>query len=132
MNQFYQIMNQLSFLWESGKLPLLLLGLGLLIANLCWLFVFLFYGAVQVYNLQEGKHYIHLDNLWIERKRGQYTLHIPRDVIDRSVTTRYKIRTGWLFARLHEEELLCIRFGKEYDICLPIEREMIAKNHVAT
>lgn len=132
MEQVKQMMDGLSFFWESGKLTLLLLGLGVLAANLCWLFVYLFYGAVQVYNLREGKCYVHLADLWIERRKGQYILQIPGYLVEESFTTQYKIRTGSLFSRFHEDSLLCIRFGKEYELCLPVEREMIVKNHVAT
>lgn len=132
MNLVLERMDSLSFLWESGKLPLLLMGLMILGTNLCWLFAHIFYGAVQVYNLQEGRNYRHLDDLWIERKKGQHVLYIPERLIEESVTTQYKIRTGRLYAHLHEDSLLCIRFGSEHDICIPVKREMIAKNHVAT
>ena len=120
------------FMNDMEKLPLLILGIAVLLANLFWLLMYLFYGAVQVYNLREGKSYAYLGSLWIEHRRGQYLLCIPEKMLNKSYTTNYKIRTGRLFAGLHGNRILCIRFGKEKDVCVPVEREMIAKNYVAT
>jgi len=122
----------LSFLWENGKGPLLFFGGLVLAGNLLWLLVHLLYGEVFIYNLKEGKQYQYLGSLWIERKGGEYTLLIPDGLIEKSHTTQYKLRSGRVFLRLHRGKMLCIRFGGKYQTFLPLAREMIAKNHVAT
>ena len=122
----------LSFLTGGGKEVLLFAGMAVLAVNVCWLLAQLLYGGVSIYNLKEGKTYTYLGSRWIERKGGQYTLMIPKAFVERSLTTHYRLRTGIVFARIHQGRPLCICFGREHEACIPIEREMIAKNHVAT
>ncbi|MGN0306106.1 MAG: hypothetical protein ACI4D2_08135 [Lachnospiraceae bacterium] len=132
MERWREYFDFLTFLTQGGKLPLLLLGMTILLLNVCWLLIQLLYGGVSIYNLQVGETYTYLGSRWIERKKGRYILSIPENMIERSSTTRYKLQTGRFFARIHQGRLLCIQFGKEHEACVPIRREMIAKNHVAT
>lgn len=132
MERMTEYIDLFSFLWENGKGTLVLVGIGVLTANLLWLLVQLFYGAVLVYNLKEEKRYCYMGSLWMERKAGEYTLIIPERILGRSYTTQYKLRIGRGFLKLHEGKMLCIRFGKGYQTFLPLAEEMLAKNHVAT
>ena len=127
-----EYMTPFSFLWERGKGTLLFFGILVLAANLLWLLVHLLYGEVFVYNLEGGRHYRYLGSLWIERKRGEYILIIPERFIEKSYTTQYKLCLGRRFAGRHQNRMLCIRFGRDYQTFVPLKREVMVKNHVAT
>lgn len=132
MERMVEYMDFFSFLWEKGKGPLVLVGIGVLTANLLWLLVQLFYGEVLVYSLKEEKQYCYMGSLWMERQAGEYTLIIPKRILGRACTTQYKLCIGRGFLKLHEGKMLCIQFGKEYQTFLPLAEEMLVKNHVAT
>ncbi len=107
-------------------------GIILLFANLIRLLWNLLYGEVLVYNLREKGRYRLMGSFWIEEHRGALVLNLPREMVERSETTQYRLITGVCFTALHEGEILVIRFGEEYETFLPIGKRMQVKNHVAT
>lgn len=132
MTDFFYFSEFFSRLGEAKYPVYIAAGIVILLANLCWLLIHLLYGEVLIYNLKEGECYTYLGCGWIEYRRGRYVLVIPRAMLKRSSTTRYKLKAGRFFATRHEGEPLCIRFGKEYETFVLVQEEMIAKNHVAT
>ena len=119
--------------WQEKEFMLLviLLCILLFLAALIVLYYFL-YGTAKIYNLQEEQEYQYLGRIWINKKEGEHYLFLSQELIDKSCTTLYKIVPGSMFAKLHEEEKLWLDFGHNYETFATIDREILAKNHVAT
>ena len=108
--------------------------IGIIIAflDLFWILIYYYYGAAKVYNLVEKKQYRYMGCFWIHRKKGEYFLKIPEEVIEDSFTTQYKIVPENLFVRWKMEQRLRICFAHNYDVFTEISKDITVKNHIAT
>lgn len=97
-----------------------------------WLLYYYGYATVRIYNYEEGGNYAFLGRERIGRREGEFRLLILKEMVEASVTTRYKFRPGICFAKLHRGETLILDFAGEYRTLTEIDREMIAKNCIAT
>ena len=97
-----------------------------------WIGFYYYYATVKIYNFQEMDRYFYLGYLWIRKKKGQYYLKIPREMIENSVTTEYKITSESLFHQLRKGKKIYINFADSYDTEATMEREITVKNYIAT
>lgn len=108
--------------------------IGIIIAflDIFWILIYYYYGAVKVYNFVEKKRYQYLGCIWIHRKKGEYYLKIPREMMKESFTTKYKIIPDNLFVKRKREQRLRICFDDKYEVYTMVSGEMTVKNHIAT
>lgn len=108
------------------------IGIVIAFLDLFWILVYYYYGAAKIYNLVEQKQYQYMGCFWIHRKRGEYYLKIPKEVIVNSFTTQYKIVPENLFVRRKQERRIRICFADKYEVFTEISKEITVKNHIAT
>ena len=82
------------------------LGFLLLLLDILWIVFYYYYATVKVYNFYEGNHYRYLGYLWIRKKRGEWYLMIPENMVENSVTTKYKIVSASWFHKFRKGETL--------------------------
>ena len=132
------------------------IGITILTLDIVWIVFYYYYATVKIYNFKEqinrkGKccklkgilpprqnrklaqqEYQYLGHLWVRKKRGQYILRIPQEMIDVSVTTRYKIVSESAFHKLRKGEKLYIDFADKYHTEVKISAQITVKNYIAT
>lgn len=108
------------------------MGSVILILDILWIMFYYYYATVKVYNFHEKGNYQYLGFLWIRKKNGHYYLKIPREMIEKSITTEYKITSESWFHQLRKGEKLYINFADEYDTCVVLEAGITVKNYIAT
>lgn len=132
MQEIQGLEHGISWLLPRDNQALFVIGLSILAANLFWLWIQMFLGVAVIYNLKEEGQYKYLGEYWIEDRKGDLVLQIPDRLIEKSMTTQYKLHLGRWFAKVHQGKILQIRFGQKERICVQIERDMLVKNHIAT
>ena len=108
------------------------IGIVILTLDIVWIVFYYYYATVKVYNFCEGKHYQYLGYLWIRKKRGDWYLEIPKDMIERSVTTKYKIISASRFHKFRKGERMHIDFAGKYRTEVRLSAKMYAYNYIAT
>lgn len=108
------------------------IGIIIVFLDLFWILIYYYYGTVKVYNLKEHKQYEYMGSLWIRRKKGEYCLLIPKEIIEDSYTTQYKIVIEYLFLKWKQYQRMKISFSNKYDVYTQIRKEITVKNHIAT
>ena len=108
------------------------IGIAMLILDVIWIVFYYYYAAVKIYNFREMKQYCYLGYLWVCKKRGEYYLRIPREMIENSVTTKYKIISQSLFHKLRKGEKIYIDFAGKYHIEVRLADEIIVENYITT
>ena len=106
-------------------------GIGLIFLNLIFILMY-YYGAAKVYNLQEDKKYRYMGCFWIFKSNGEYVLRIPKEVLEESVTTQYRIYPEEAFRKWNRKRRIRISFADNYDIFTDISTVITVKNHIAT
>jgi len=108
------------------------MGITLLILDITWIIFYYYYATVKVYNFYEGKHYQYLGYLWIRKKRGEWYLNIPREMVENSVTTKYKIISASWFHKFRKGEKMHIDFAGEYRTEVRLSAKIYVQNYIAT
>ena len=108
------------------------IGIAILSLDIVWLSFFYYYGSVKIYNFCEDKRYCYLGYLWIHKKRGEWYLEIPEDMIDASVTTKYKIVSAFWFHKFQKGKKMHIDFAGKCREQVRISSEIIVDNYITT
>ena len=108
------------------------IGIAIIILDIVWIGFYYYYATVKIYNYHEKGTFQYLGYLWIRKKNGQYYLKIPQEMIENSVTTKYKITSESVFHQLRKEKKLYINFADNYDTEVIIEAQITVKNYIAT
>ena len=104
----------------------------ILILDIIWIVFYYYYATVKVYNFCEGKHYHYLGYLWIRKKRGEWYLKIPHDMIENSVTTKYKIVSASWFHKFRKGEKMHIDFAGKCRKEVRVSAKILVQNYIAT
>ena len=107
-------------------------GILIFILDLVWISIYYYYGTVKIYNYIEGDKYQYLGFLWIRKKRGEWFLTIPQDMIDHSMTTKYKIVSSSGFHALRNGQTLFVSFNNKFEVKVKISKEFYAFNYLCT
>ena len=123
------------------------IGITVLVLDIGWIVFYYDYAAVKIYNFQgkimkpekeerlkryHQKEYQCLAYLWIHKKEGEYYLKIPQEIIDNSVTTKYKIVSQSIFHKFRKGEKLHVNFADNYYTLVRLSAEITVKNYIAT
>lgn len=108
------------------------IGIVILLFDIAWIIFYYYYATVKIYNFKERESYLYLGYLWIRKKRGNYYLKIPEQMIADSVTTKYKIISQSAFHVLKKGEKIHINFADKYDTEVSISAQITVKNYIAT
>ncbi|MBR5596966.1 MAG: hypothetical protein IKW30_06125 [Lachnospiraceae bacterium] len=108
------------------------MGIIIFILDFIWISIYYYYGTVKIYNYNEGDKYHYLGFLWIRKKRGEWFITIPQDMIDNSITTKYKIVSASGFHALRNGQTLFISFNNNYEVKVKISKEFYASNYFCT
>lgn len=100
--------------------------------NIIWWISDYYFGTVKIYNWKEKKKYVYLGILWIQKKKGQYSLKIPRKMTAKSFTTEYKIKSVSGFHKAKKGEKIQVVFANGYETQTILKEEMRVKNYIAT
>ena len=107
-------------------------GIIIFILDLIWIAFYYYYASVKIYNFIHGDKYQYLGFLWIRKKRGEWFLSIPQDMIDISITTKYKIISASGFHALRTGKSLFVNFNNQYEVKIKIAKEMEVINYIHT
>lgn len=105
-------------------------GIIIFLLDLIWITIYYYYGTVKIYNYIEKDNYRYLGFLWIHKKRGEWFLTIPSDMLETSVTTKYKIVSASGFHALHNNESLFIFFDDKYEVKVKISKVFFVQNYI--
>jgi len=108
------------------------IGIIIFLLDFIWIAIYYYYGTVKIYNYIEKNKYRYLGFLWIRKKRGEWFLTIPQDMIDNSITTKYKIVSASGFHTLRNGQTLFVSFNDKYEIKVKIYKEFFAHNYIFT
>ncbi len=120
------------------------IGIIILILDIIWIVFYYYYATVKVYNfcgkkskrpfkgIIKQEEYLYLGYLWIRKRRGNYYLKIPKQMVEDSVTTKYKIISQSTFHILKKGEKIQINFADKYDTAVEIAAQITVKNYIAT
>lgn len=112
------------------------IGIAILTLDIVWIVFYYYYATVKVYNFQEKinnqETYQYLGYLWIRKKQNEYYLKIPREMIEDSITTGYKIVSQSMFHKLKKGEKMRIDFADQYYTEVKIYAQITVKNYIAT
>lgn len=106
------------------------IGIAILTLDIVWIVFFYYYATVKVYNLCEGKHYRYLGYLWIRKKRGEWYLTMPVDMVEHSVTTKYKIISASWFHKFRKGEKMHISFAEKYRVEVRVSAKIYVQNYI--
>ena len=101
-------------------------GIIIFILDLIWISIYYYYGTVKIYNYVEKDNYQYLGFLWIRKQRGEWFLSIPANMIDNSITTKYKLVSASGFHTLHNGESLFVSFDNKYEVKVEISKDFFA------
>ena len=107
-------------------------GIIIFILDFIWISIYYYYGTVKIYNYIEGEKYQYMGFLWIRKKYGEWFLSIPQDMIDNSITTKYKIVSASGFHTLRNGQTLFVSFNKQYEVKAKISRKFYVYNYIFT
>lgn len=108
------------------------IGITILILDIFWIIFYYYYATVKVYNFCEGKYYRYLGYLWIRKKRGEWYLMIPEEMVEDSVTTKYKIISASWFHKFRKGEKMHIDFAGKYRTEVRLSAKIPVQNYIAT
>ena len=108
------------------------IGSAILILDVIWIVFYYYYATVKVYNFWEGRHYRYLGYLWIRKKKGEWYLKIPADMIEKSITTKYKIVSVSWFHKFRKGEKIHIDFAGKYRMQARVFGEIFVQNYIST
>ena len=108
------------------------IGITIFILDVVWIFFYYCYAAVKIYNFCEGGYYQYLGYLWIGKKRGEWYLKIPKEMVENSVTTKYKIVSVFWFYKFKKGRKIHIDFAGAYRTEEKISTEILVQNYIAT
>ncbi len=108
------------------------IGIILLFLDMVWITFYYYYATVKVYNFCENTNYQYLGYLWICKKRGEWYLKIPGEMIENSLTTEYKIVSQSWFHKLRKGEKIHISFEDKYQTEVRLSAKITVKNYIAT
>ena len=132
------------------------IGIIFLSLDMVWIMFYYYYATVKIYNFKEknnairqkkkvikrstvrkkriceSEEYQYLGHLWIRKRRGEYYLTIPQEMIERSVTTRYKIVSQSMLHKFRKGKKIHVNFADKYHVDVKLSAEMTAKNYIAT
>ena len=108
------------------------IGIAFFISDIIWIVFYYYYATVKVYNLYEKAHFQYLGYLWIRKKRGEWYLEIPEEMIDNSLTTEYKIISQSWFHKFRKGEKIHISFAGKYQAEAKLSAKITVKNYIAT
>ena len=108
------------------------IGITIIILDILWIVFYYYYATVKIYNFHEKEKFRYLGHLWIRKKNGQYYLKIPGEMIDDSVTTKYKIISESIFHQLRKGKKVYINFADKYDTEVIMSAQITVKNYIAT
>lgn len=108
------------------------MGITILALDFIWIVFYYYYATVKIYNFCEGKHYQYLGYLWIRKKRGEWYLTIPEEMIENSVTTKYKIISASWFHKFRKGEKMHIDFARMYRTEVKLSAKILVQNYIAT
>ena len=108
------------------------IGITILLLDIIWILFYYYYGTVKVYNFIEEGKYQYLGFLWIRKKQGDWFLKIPKEMIENSVTTEYKLVSQSGFHTLRKGEKMYVSFRDKYVIKVRVFKEITVKNYIAT
>ena len=111
---------------------LLFIGIIIFLLDFIWIAIYYYYGTVKIYNYIEDDKYQYLGFLWIRKKYGEWFLTIPQDMIDNSITTKYKIVSASGFHTLRNGQTLFVSFSKQYEIKTEISKKFFVNNYIFT
>lgn len=106
------------------------IGIIILLLDIFWIVFYYYYACVKIYNFQEKDTYHYLGYLWIRKKNGQYYLKIPREMLENSVTTKYKITSESWFHQFRKDKKICINFADTYETEVTLEAQIIVRNYI--
>ena len=132
------------------------IGVTILILDITFIMFYYYYATVKVYNFiqktskierhcQRKKNktfqnthesaqeeYYYLGHLWIRKKRGEYYLKIPQEMLDESVTTKYKIVSQSMLHKIRKGDKIHINFADSYHVDTKLAAQITVKNYIAT
>ena len=108
------------------------IGIVIFLLDLIWIAVYYYYATVKIYNYIEGDRYHYLGFLWIRKKQGQWFLQVPKEMVENSLTTKYKLVSQSGFHALRKGESIFVSFENKYEVKAKIEKEFIVINYIAT
>ena len=109
---------------------LLYIGIIIFLLDFIWITIYYYYRTVKIYNYTEQDNYRYLGFLWIRKKYGEWFLAIPQDMIDHSITTKYKIVSASGFHALRKGETLFVSFNNKYEVKTRINKEFFVYNYL--
>ena len=108
------------------------IGIFIFLLDLIWVVFYYYYATVKIYNFIQGEEYRYLGFLWIRRKQGEWFLMVPKDMIENSLTTKYKLVSQSGFHALRKGESLFVSFENKYEVKVKIEKEFWVTNYIST
>ena len=108
------------------------IGIIILSLDILWIVLYYNYATVKVYNFYEKNKYQYLGYLWIRKKRGEWYLNIPKEMIEESLTTKYKIISQSMFRQFIKGEKIYIIFADKYYTRTRMADEFIVENYIVT
>ena len=108
------------------------IGITILSLDIIWIVFYYYYATVKVYNFYEKNKYQYLGYLWIRKNKGEWYLKIPKEMIEESLTTKYKIVSQSIFHQLRKGEKIYINFADKYHTKAKLTAEIIVENYIAT
>ena len=108
------------------------IGIIIFILDFIWIAIYYYYGTVKIYNYVEKDKYQYLGFLWIRKKYGEWFLSIPHEMIENSLTTKYKIVSSSGFHTLRTGQTLFVSFDNKYEVKAQISKEFYANNYIHT
>ena len=106
------------------------IGIIILSLDIIWIVFYYYYATVGVYNFCEKNKYQYLGYLWIRKNKGEWYLKIPKEMIEESLTTKYKIISQSIFHQLRKGETIYINFADRYHTKAKLAAEIIVDNYI--
>ena len=107
-------------------------GILIFILDFIWIAIYYYYATVKIYNYIEGDRYEYLGFLWIRKKQGEWFMTVPKDMIESSLTTKYKLVSQSGFHTLRKGQSIFVSFENKYEAKTKIEKEFIVTNYIFT
>ena len=108
------------------------IGITIFTLDIIWIVFYYYYATVKVYNYCEKTNYQYLGFLWIRKKRGEWYLKIPKEMIEDSVTTEYKIISQSWFHKFRKGEKMHVNFADSYRTEVKLAAKIKVSNYIVT
>ena len=108
------------------------IGIAFFILEIIWIifYYYYYYATVNIYNFCEKNEYQYLGYLWVRKIKGEWYLEIPKEMIEESLTTKYKIISQSVFHKLRKGEKIYINFADRYHTKARLEVEITVENYI--